>query len=305
MNDIRELEQAARSGNVEALRNVVLYYLQRMELTTARSWALEGTSINDPFCLHALGRIAENQQNYSEAFQWYRRNIEINEMGESASTLGFMCLNMTPVTPTNYEHAESCFQYALNKDANNADANLGMAMCELNKLNTHFYELSQDDITNRLNNIKNMAQKAYDKSSGETKEVARQLLAESFDFMKTPRQQKQPTQQNNGGGCFITTAVCESFGKSDDCYELSTFRYFRDNWLINQSDGKQLIEEYYSVAPKIVKKVNQLPNASEVYQSIWTEYLKACLSLIETQQLQECKRLYQTMVNNLRRQFLH
>ena len=29
--------------------------------------------------------------------------------------------------------------------------------------------------------------------------------------------------------CFVTTAVCDSFGKSDDCFELTTFRNFRDN----------------------------------------------------------------------------
>lgn len=40
------------------------------------------------------------------------------------------------------------------------------------------------------------------------------------------------------GGCYITTATCEEYGKPDDCYELTTFRNFRDNWLKNNPMGK-------------------------------------------------------------------
>ena len=29
-----------------------------------------------------------------------------------------------------------------------------------------------------------------------------------------------------GGGCYITTATCEEYGKSDNCYELTMFRSF-------------------------------------------------------------------------------
>lgn len=61
--------------------------------------------------------------------------------------------------------------------------------------------------------------------------------------------------------CFITTAVCDSFGKADDCYELTAFRNFRDKWLVNQADGKNLIAEYYNIAPKIVEKINSLSNS--------------------------------------------
>ena len=31
-----------------------------------------------------------------------------------------------------------------------------------------------------------------------------------------------------GGSCYITTATCEEYGKSDNCYELTMFRSFRD-----------------------------------------------------------------------------
>lgn len=111
-------------------------------------------------------------------------------------------------------------------------------------------------------------------------------------------------QSSGGGGCFITTAVCDSFGKADDCYELTAFRNFRDKWLANQSDGKSLIAEYYAVAPKIVAKINQLPNAAETYKNIWTDYLSRCLNFIEAGDNLSCKKIYVRMVQNLKAKFL-
>ena len=106
-------------------------------------------------------------------------------------------------------------------------------------------------------------------------------------------------------GCFITTAVCQNFGKPDNCYELMAFRNFRDTWLINQADGKNLIAQYYEIAPKIVKKINCLPNAAKIYKNIWSEYLQPSLNLIEADENSACKKIYVDMVNTLRNKFLN
>ena len=110
--------------------------------------------------------------------------------------------------------------------------------------------------------------------------------------------------KNKKSGCFITTAVCDSFRKSDNCYELTSFRFFRDNWLIDQLDGASLIAEYYSIAPKIVDKINRLKNSGEIYQSIWDEWLSSCLKLIEQGRNEDCKIRYINMVNYLKKTFL-
>ncbi len=104
--------------------------------------------------------------------------------------------------------------------------------------------------------------------------------------------------------CFITTAVCDSFGKADDCYELTAFRNFRDKWLVNQADGKNLIAEYYNIAPKIVEKINSLANSAEVYKNIWNDYLSKCLNFIESGENSKCKKIYVDMVNTLKEKFL-
>lgn len=106
------------------------------------------------------------------------------------------------------------------------------------------------------------------------------------------------------GGCFITTAVCAADGKPDDCYELTTFRAFRDGWLANQPDGRSLIKKYYEIAPKIVDKINRLPDASKVYRSIRAEYLEPCLALIRQGKNLECKNLYVRMVESLQNSFM-
>ena len=111
-------------------------------------------------------------------------------------------------------------------------------------------------------------------------------------------------KEKNSGGCFITTAVCDSLNKPDDCYELTTFRNFRDKWLITQSDGKTLIEEYYAVAPQIVANINRLPYAAQVYENIWKQYLAPCLDFLRNDDNLSCKNKYSEMMRELKEQFL-
>ena len=81
------------------------------------------------------------------------------------------------------------------------------------------------------------------------------------------------SSSRKSGGCFITSAVCDSFGKPDDCYELTTFRNFRDNWLSTQPDGKNLIAQYYEIAPKIVAEIDKLPSDRGGQKSQVQKYL--------------------------------
>jgi hypothetical protein len=109
---------------------------------------------------------------------------------------------------------------------------------------------------------------------------------------------------SSSGGCYITTAVCESLKKPDDCYELNIFRNFRDSWLKKQPDGETLILDYYKIAPNIVAKINQLANSTEIYNLIWQKYLKPCLQFIEIGDNQSCKNLYMKMVKILKTTYL-
>ena len=104
-------------------------------------------------------------------------------------------------------------------------------------------------------------------------------------------------------GCFITTATCQALNKPDNCYELNKFREYRDNWLINQLDGKKIIQKYYEIATNIVYNINKCKDKYIIYQDIWNKSLKKCLNLIELKKYEECKKLYMKMVEELEVKF--
>lgn len=104
--------------------------------------------------------------------------------------------------------------------------------------------------------------------------------------------------------CFITTAVCDSLGKPDDCYELQVFRAFRDSYLLETKEGSRLVEQYYDLAPSIVNTINVLGEQEEIYMALWHEYLKPCLEYINHGQQEACKQVYIDMVHNLTRTYV-
>lgn len=108
------------------------------------------------------------------------------------------------------------------------------------------------------------------------------------------------TQKKKSSLCFITTAVCNYFSKPDDCYELTTLRKFRDTWLSAQPDGKELVEEYYAIAPGIVGAIDHSPEKDKIYMHIWNDYIEPCIKLIELGANDTCKKLYIDMVVELK-----
>lgn len=105
--------------------------------------------------------------------------------------------------------------------------------------------------------------------------------------------------------CFITTAVCQSEGKPDDCAELTAFRAFRDQYLAACPDGPALIEEYYAIAPAIVMAIDYCTaDAGAAYAAIRRDYLRPCYETLRAGDLAGCKRTYVQMVRALQRQYL-
>lgn len=69
-------------------------------------------------------------------------------------------------------------------------------------------------------------------------------------------------------GCFLTSAACDYHGLPDDCYELETLRSFRDDFMGSFQEGKDLVDEYYQVAPSLVPLVAEEHNAVWVWGNI-------------------------------------
>ncbi|MGN0998102.1 MAG: CFI-box-CTERM domain-containing protein [Faecousia sp.] len=111
----------------------------------------------------------------------------------------------------------------------------------------------------------------------------------------------------NGGssdGCFLTSACVEAKGLPDDCYELTTLRKFRDEYLAKRDCGKCEIEHYYHVAPMIVKKIKESDHGTAIFEQIYNELVLPCVKLIESSDYNGVHSFYRSYVLLLEKQYL-
>ena len=105
--------------------------------------------------------------------------------------------------------------------------------------------------------------------------------------------------------CYITTAVCENRNLPDDCYELETLRAYRDGYLMETEEGKNLVEEYYDLAPVIVRAIDMREDRKEIYEELYRSCLLPCIRCIENGEQEKCKELYTGMVMDLKKKYLY
>ena len=106
------------------------------------------------------------------------------------------------------------------------------------------------------------------------------------------------------GFCYITTAVCETLYKEDDCVELRTLRDYRDQYLLSTTEGEKIVDSYYNIAPTIVNRINKEEHSMKIYKEILTTYIQPCLRLIEMGMNEECKKVYSDMVLTLEKKYM-
>lgn len=105
-------------------------------------------------------------------------------------------------------------------------------------------------------------------------------------------------------GCYLTTACVNYFGKPDDCYELETLRSFRDGFMQTSTEMKKAAKKYYVIAPKIVAKINSLPNKASVYQKMYTDLVQKCINLINKGKNKEAYETYKDYSEALEEKYL-
>ena len=108
----------------------------------------------------------------------------------------------------------------------------------------------------------------------------------------------------SSGGCFLTSACVEAKDLPDDCYELTTLRKFRDEYLANLECGKCEIAHYYHIAPTIVEKIQERKNSTEMFEKIYSEMVVPCVKMIEECNLSGAHSLYREKVQELQVQYL-
>ncbi len=65
---------------------------------------------------------------------------------------------------------------------------------------------------------------------------------------------------SGSGGCFLTTACTAHKGLADDCEELTTLRFLRNEFMLQDEEGQLLIEQYNHTGPQIVQAINNCDN---------------------------------------------
>ncbi|MCD8198008.1 MAG: hypothetical protein LUE24_12740 [Lachnospiraceae bacterium] len=104
--------------------------------------------------------------------------------------------------------------------------------------------------------------------------------------------------------CYITTAVCVGLGKGPDCPELQILKDYRDQYLETTPEGHALVEEYYDIAPTIVKRMEKSPDSVMLYKELYQDYLTPCIQEIAAGQYEECRAHYQEMVLDLKEKYM-
>lgn len=102
--------------------------------------------------------------------------------------------------------------------------------------------------------------------------------------------------------CFLTTACIRVAGLTDNCYELTTLRSFRDNFVAKMVRGPAVLAEYYEIAPVIVQKIKQDANRDIVLSDVFATVKKA-VELIECGNHIEAFDHYEAMFVDLKRRF--
>lgn len=109
----------------------------------------------------------------------------------------------------------------------------------------------------------------------------------------------QTTQSSSGGGCFITTAICDLLGKPDDCDELQALRRFRDRHVKPQHGG--LVAQYYALAPRILKRLKQDGGMEDALMGAYHRFMKPIHRMLSRGETHGVYVAYCSMVQHLMR----
>lgn len=126
-----------------------------------------------------------------------------------------------------------------------------------------------------------------------------------FEFMawdelqKNPEKHPLPEDHDKESTCFITTSCVLSQGLPDDCEQLTILRRFRDNYIAKKSGGLQDIADYYKLAPRIVRAINQSQIPEKIYEKIYFTGIRNALSLTLRGDHMQAYQHYKQMVLDL------
>ncbi len=321
--------KAVKQGDIRAKFNLGICYYNGFGVTKNRKEALnyyiEAAKEGLPDAQFALAECYEHgsgcNKDKPEAFIWYSKAAE-QDFPDAIFKLG-LCYYYGRGVRKNRKEALVLFTETANLGMPQAQYFLGMCYYhghgvkrDLKIAIKNLKEASKQDyakaqyflgecyyygfgVTSNQQTAKSYYEKAFANGSGRAWDRLRELSPQP-QYTYTPQRQTK----SKSSFCFLTTAVCETLNRCDDCYELNLLRYFRDNYMCKNTELNKEVEEYYMIAPVIVDVVNARADAKKIWSDLAKRYIMPCIRLIEAGKNIETYSLYKKMFLELKEKYI-
>jgi len=109
---------------------------------------------------------------------------------------------------------------------------------------------------------------------------------------------KEPSlSSGSGGGCFLTTIVCQELGFEDNCHTLENLRKFRSEVLEKTDEGKKLLLEYRDISERIIPNIISDSEKKDICLYVYNEYILPINTLVDANDHKSAIEKYKCMVN--------
>lgn len=104
--------------------------------------------------------------------------------------------------------------------------------------------------------------------------------------------------------CFLTTACVQHKGLADDCHELETLRFLRENYMRENQLGRQLLADYEVLGPTILNAIHDANNRTEILEHLYSQLIIPSVKKIEAGHYQEAVDYYAKYVREMEEKYL-
>lgn len=109
--------------------------------------------------------------------------------------------------------------------------------------------------------------------------------------------------REDGGGCYLTTIICNILGYADNGEILSTLRAFRDNVMSKDYSYHDILCEYDSIGPKLATCIESDQCKLQVAHQMKEEYIIPVCQMLLQKKYAKAVDKYKEMVLDLKKQY--
>lgn len=108
-----------------------------------------------------------------------------------------------------------------------------------------------------------------------------------------------PCSDGGGTGICIVQELTHRHGKKTEEHQLDILRAFRDDYMLEQTNGYALYEMYYYLSRPIYLAIQALPEHEEIWLNLYRNELQQALTLIAERKMEQALALYEQIMQQL------